>query len=228
MASEAELRSVMAKSAHDLSHKHLTWGRDAGDTSLRDPETGNIYILPKPDDHLSIPTWEVIRSEHIALLDSDGNVLSTSEIEPTVELLTHLRVYQNRPDVHAIVHSHGQWSRIFAAVRKPIPPLMIDSFVYTGLSPILCSEFGAVGSDEVAMSAVEGLGLHGKAVRLANHGAVCVGKDMEEAMSVAEILEDMARLAVYASAYGEPIALELSDLEDADAVRARLLAFYEV
>jgi len=226
--SENELRVVVAKSAHDLSHKQLSWGRDAGDTSLRDPDSGNIYILPKPAANLPIPTWDVIEPPHVAVLDPDGKVLSHTDIEPTVELLTHLRIYQNRPDVHAIVHSHGHWSRIFAALREPIPPLMIDSFVYTGLSPILCSEFGAVGSDQVAMSAVRCLGRHGKAALLANHGAVCVGKDMDEAMSVAEILEDMARLAVYASTYGEPVALKLSDLEDEDAVRARLLAHYEV
>ncbi len=222
-----DLRDAVARSAHDLSHKRLSWGRDAGDTSARDPETGEIYILPKPAPGLEIPNWEVIEPQHVAVVGLDGRIRQ-GEIEPTVELLTHLRIYEHRSDVGAIVHSHGRWSRIFAALRQPIPALMVDSFIYTGAAPILCSIYGGVGTDDVALSAVECLGKHGKAALLANHGAVCVGKDMAEAMSVAEITEDMARLAIYAKSLGEPHELGLGDLEDADEVRERLLAHYEV
>ncbi|MGO8959043.1 MAG: class II aldolase/adducin family protein [Streptosporangiaceae bacterium] len=224
----SDLREIVARSAHDLSQRRLSWGRDAGDTSARDPVTGEIYILPKPAPGLLIPTWDVIEPQHVALVDADGEVRGDGRVQPTVELLTHLRIYQNRPDVHAVVHTHGRWSRVFAALRKPIPPLMIDSFIYTGASPILCSEYGGIGTDEVAYSAVSCLGKHGKSALLANHGAVCVGADMDEAMSVAEITEDMARLALYASALGEPFELTLADLEDPDETRTRLLARYEV
>jgi L-fuculose-phosphate aldolase len=223
-----DLRDAVARSAHDLSQKRLSWGRDAGDTSARDPVTGDIFILPKPAPGLEIPTWEVIEPHHVAVVGLDGEMRGDSEVAPTVELLTHLRIYQHRPDVHAIVHSHGRWSRVFAALRKPIPALMVDSFIYTGAAPILCSDYGGIGSDEVALSAVACLGRHGKAALLASHGAVCVGADMTEAMSVAEITEDMARLAIYASAVGDPVELGLLDLEDPDELRGRLLAHYEV
>jgi L-fuculose-phosphate aldolase len=226
--SENDFREIVAQSAHDLSRKQLTWGRDAGDTSVRDPATGHIYILPKPSEELAIPTWDVIEPSHIAVLDASGKVLGGTGIEPTVEVLTHIRIYENRPDVQAVVHSHGQWSRIFAALREPIPPLMIDSYIYTGLSPILCSDYGLIGSDQVAMSAVKCLSDHGKAVLLANHGAVSVGKDMDEAMSVAEIVEDMSRIALFAASYGRPVALTVSDLENENVVRERLLSRYEV
>lgn len=230
----ADLREVVAQSAHDLSAKRLSWGRDAGDTSVRDPGTGDIYILPKPAPGLEIPDWGVILPEHIAVVSAQGETLAGERIEPTVELLTHLRIYQKRPDVNAIVHSHGRWSRVFAALRRPIPPLMVDSFVYTGASPILCSAYGIVGSDFVAQSAAGCLGKFGKSALLANHGAVCVGRDMTEAMSVAEITEDMARIAIYAGAVGQPFELTLADLEepreleDPDIARERILSHYEV
>lgn len=229
-----DLRDVVAQSAHDLSAKRLSWGRDAGDTSVRDPDTGDIYILPKPVLGLAIPSWDVINPEHVAVVDAEGELRGGQRVDPTVELLTHLRIYQRRPDVNAIVHSHGRWSRVFAALRRPIPPLMVDSFLYTGASPILCSVYGAVGSDVVAQSAAGCLGKYGKAALLASHGAVCVGRDMDEAMSVAEITEDMARIAIYAAAVGQPFELALEDLEepgslgDPDAARERILAHYEV
>jgi L-fuculose-phosphate aldolase len=219
---------VVARSAHAMCDRKLTWGKDAGDSSLRDPATGLIYILPKPSATLAIPSWDVIRAEHVAVVDIDGNPASPNGVEPTVELLTHLRIYQNRPDVNAVVHSHGQWSRVYAGLRLPIPALMIDSFLYTGAAPILCTTFGAIGSDEVAMSAVECMGEHGKAALLAAHGAVCVGSSMDEALDVATITEDMARLAILSSAVGPAVPLTIDDFVDQDKARKDLLAFYEL
>ncbi|HEX9066844.1 MAG TPA: class II aldolase/adducin family protein [Streptosporangiaceae bacterium] len=221
-------REIVARSAHALCARGLTWGKDAGDSSLRDPDTGLIYILPKPSEHLKIPTWDVITAEHIAVVDIDGNTVGGNGVEPTVELLTHLRIYQNRPDVQAVVHSHGRWSRVYAALRQPIPALMIDSFLYTGAAPIECTVFGAIGSDEVAMSAVECMGEHGKAALLAAHGAVCVGSSMADALDVAEITEDMARIAILSTAAGTPVPLGLDDFIDRSTARRDLLARYDL
>lgn len=224
----AVLSDIVARSAHTMCDKRLTWGKDAGDSSLRDPGTGLIYILPRPSDQLPIPAWDVITAAHVAVVDIDGRTVGRNGFEPTVELLTHLRIYQNRPDVNAVVHSHGQWSRVYAGLRQPIPALMIDSFLYTGAAPIKCTRFGQIGSDEVAMSAVECMGEHGKAALLAAHGAVCVGASMDEAMSVAEITEDMARLAVFTSMAGQPVPIGLDDFIDRDKARQDLLDFYEI
>lgn len=223
-----EWYEIVAASAHAMCDRGLTWGKDAGDSSVRDPDTGLIYILPKPSDQLHIPSWDVITSEHIAVVDADGNTVSTNGLEPTVELLTHLRIYQNRPDVHAVVHSHGRWSRVYAALRQPIPALMIDSFLYTGATPIQCTRFGAIGSDEVAMSAVECMGDQGKAALLAAHGAVCAGASMEEAMDVASITEDMARLAILSSVAGQAVPLSIDDFIDKDKARKDLLSYYDI
>jgi L-fuculose-phosphate aldolase len=218
------LKEVVAKSAHELCEKGLTWGRDAGDTSLKDPRTGYIYILPRPSERQPIRSWSAIRPEDVAVVDGEGRNVGDPAVEPTVELRTHLRIYERRPDVHAIVHSHGRWSRVFSALRQPIPAYMVDSFVYTGATAIGCAKPGQVGSDEVALSALECLGAHGKAALLAAHGAVCLGKDMEEAMSVAEITEDMARLAIYVRLLGGAPEVTLTDVFGEDVLRAMLAA----
>jgi L-fuculose-phosphate aldolase len=225
---DEQLRDIVARSAHEMINRGLTWGKDAGDSSVRDPATGLIYILPKPTVALPIPSWDIIRSEHVAIVDDQGRNVSRDGLEPTVELLTHLRIYQNRPDVNAVVHSHGRWSRVYAALRQPIPALMIDSFLYTGARPIQCTTFGAIGSDEVAMSAVECMADHGKAALLAAHGAVCVGSSMADAMDVASITEDMARLAILSSVVGTAVPLSMDDFIDRDKARKDLLDFYEI
>jgi ribulose-5-phosphate 4-epimerase/fuculose-1-phosphate aldolase len=226
--SAAAWSDIVARSAHTMCDKGLTWGKDAGDSSLRDPETGLIYILPRPSEELPIPSWDVITAEHVAVVDIDGRTVGRNGLEPTVELLTHLRIYQHRPEVNAVVHSHGRWSRVYAALRQPIPALMIDSFLYTGATPIRCTRFGQIGSDEVAMSALECMGENGKSALLAAHGAVCVGASMDEAMDVAEITEDMARIAIFSSMAGSPVPIGIDDFIDRDKARRDLLDFYDI
>lgn len=218
----SELKEAVARSALDFAAKELTWGRDAGDTSLLDPESGLVYILPMPSERLAIPNWSVIHADDVAVVDLEGNKVEDTEVEPTVEVLTHLRIYQRRSDVRAIVHSHGKWTRVFAALRRPLPALMMDQFKYTGASEIRCAQIGPAGSDPVAVSAADCLGQFGKVVLLAAHGAVCVGKDMEEAMSVAEIAEDMARIALFSSLLGDPEEVSLSDFIDEATAREYL------
>jgi ribulose-5-phosphate 4-epimerase/fuculose-1-phosphate aldolase len=218
-----ELKEAVAQSGRDFYDKGLTWGRDAGDTSLRDPETGYVYILPMPGSTLRIDTWATITARDVAVVDLDGRNVGDAEVHPTVELLTHLRIYQHRPDANALVHSHGKWTRVFAALRQPLPVLMMDEFKYTGASGIGCARIGPAGSDQVAMSAVDHLGQHSKVVLLAAHGAVALGGDMNEALSVAEIAEDLARLAICARALGDPPAVTLADFVDEQAARAALL-----
>lgn len=223
-----DYREAVSRSAGEMCDNGLTWGTDAGDSSLRDPDTNLIYILPKPSPARPIHSWRDVGPADVAVVDINGQRAGSDDIEPTVELLTHLRIYQNRPDVNGIVHSHGNWSRVFAAVRQPIPPLMIDSYLYTGATQIQCSIFGQIGSDPVAMSAVDCLGRQGKAALLANHGAVCVGKSLEEAMLAAVVTEDMARIAILATGVGTPAPLTLAHLTDEDETRAQLLARYEL
>ena len=218
-----ELKEAVAQSGRDFYDKGLTWGRDAGDTSLRDPQTGYVYILPMPSSTLRIDTWATITAKDVAVVDSEGRNVGDAEVHPTVELLTHLRIYQHRRDANALVHSHGKWTRVFAALRQPLPVLMMDEFKYTGASGIGCARIGPAGSDQVAMSAVDHLGQHSKVVLLAAHGAVALGGDMDEALSVAEIAEDLARLAICARALGDPPAVTLADFVDEETARRSLL-----
>ena len=217
-----ELQELVALSGHEFYEKGLTWGRDAGDTSIRDPETGLVYVLPMPTETIRIPNWSVVTASEVAVVAPDGRNVGDAGVPPTVELHTHLRIYAARPEVNAIVHSHGRWSRVFAALRKSIPSLMMDQTLYTGATPIRCATLGPAGSERVAASLVECLGPYGKAALLAAHGAVALGTTMDEAMSVAEITEDMARVGLYASLLGSPVEVELADLVGEDRIRGWL------
>ncbi len=209
---KAELIAEVARSAKTLWDLELTSGLDAGDTSLRDPETGTIYILPRPDPERPFANWSQIGEDDIAVVDRDGKVILDDGMEPTVELDTHLGIYDARPDVHAIVHSHGEWSQIFSVMRWDIPTYTSETYLVAGLGPIRCAPSGGVATVEVAHQAVEALGSRSKAALLPSHGAVCVGKTFDEAFHVARMVERAARQATYIRLLGGAPQMTLHDL----------------
>ena len=212
------LMEEVARSAHTFWEKKLTPGMDSGDTSLRDPETGLIYILPQPSARQPIRGWNTITNADVAVIDPQGNVVGPPENLPTIEAPMHLRIYEARPDVNAIVHSHGVWSQIFAAVRQDIPCLTIDAFHFL-LGEVKCAEFGRVASETLAQNVIEALGDR-RAALMAGHGAACVGPDFYEAFLAAEVLETTAKQALFAKLIGQIVPVTLGDILPDDMVKS--------
>jgi ribulose-5-phosphate 4-epimerase/fuculose-1-phosphate aldolase len=218
-AIKADLVAEVARSATTFWELELTSGLDAGDTSLRDPDTGNVYILPRPNPDQPFANWSEIGDDDVVVVDRGGSVVFTNGLQPTVELQTHLGIYDARPDVHAIVHSHGEWSQIFSVMRWDIPTYTSETYLVAGLGPIRCAPSGGVATPEVARQAVDALGTRSKAALLPSHGAVCVGASFEEAFHVARMVERAARQATFIRLLGGAPQMTLHDLMSPDSYR---------
>jgi L-fuculose-phosphate aldolase len=214
-----ELIDEVAKSARTFWDKKLSPGSDSGDTSLLDRETGLVYILPRPSERQPIKNWSVIGPGDVAVIDMDGQIIGDPENLPTVESPMHLSIYKARPDVNAIVHSHGKWSQIFAGVRKDIPVFVEDSFLACG-GNIKCAEFAREGTEQLAINFIKALGRFSKAALLAAHGAACVGRNMDEAFFVAEMVELAAQQALFARLIGEPVPFTIDNIYDPAASKS--------
>ena len=84
-----------------------------GHVSVRVPGQPRFYI------NAFDKTFEEMRLQDIALLDFDGRVL---ECETMVSLgqTFHHGIYKQRPDVQAIVHTHGFWLTAQSAFGRPV------------------------------------------------------------------------------------------------------------
>jgi len=207
-----ELLDEVTASARTLWDLKLTSGGDAGDTSLRDPESGLIYILPQPPHDRPIANWSEVGPDDVAVVDREGKSVLKDGPRPTVELVTHLKIYEARPDVMAIVHSHAEWSQIFSIARSDIPTFTSETFFIGGMGPIRCAPSGGVATDECAREAVKALGSLGRAALLPSHGAVCVGKTFADAFHAALMVERAARQALFVRMLGDAPQMTLSDL----------------
>ena len=115
---------------------------------------------------------------------------------PSSESLCHMAIYAARPDVGAVIHTHSVAASAFAVAGEPIPPIL-DEQVLTLGGAIEVARYAASASEELAASAVAGLG-DKAAVLLEHHGVIGVGADLDEAVAVVELVERVAR--IYAAA----------------------------
>ena len=138
---------------------------------------------------------------------------------PSSESLTHVAVYRARPDVGAVIHTHPPHASAFAAAGQPIPPILDEQVVILG-GPVEVAAYGSSASEELADNCAGALGDRAS-VLLRNHGAVAVGRNLDEAVATAELTERIARVYLLAAALGG--AHEL-----APAIVARERAMYRM
>lgn len=190
--------------------KHLVAG-SWGNISCRVDEKA-IAITP------SGRGYETLTPEDIVLIDNAGTVLEGCHI-PSSELKVHTAIYAAYPEAGAVIHTHSIYASALAAMHKSVPAIIEDIVQIIG-GRVNCAEYALCGTQELADNAVRALQGR-KAVLLANHGAVCWGKNLQEALLVAEILEKAAQIAVICAGTGNQV-YELST-EDADLMHD----FYE-
>jgi len=207
-----DLIHEVVESAKRLWELELTPGGDGGDTSRRDPVSGLIYILPQPSSDRALVNWGEIRADEIAIVDQNGASVIANGPRPTVEIETHLRIYAARPEVLAIVHSHGEWSQIFSILRRDVPTFTSETFFVGGMGPIRCAPRGGVATPECADEAVRALGARAQSALLPSHGAVCIGRTFGEAFHAALMTERAARQALRVRMLGGANQMTLSDL----------------
>jgi len=187
-----------------------TWGN----ISARVPKEELFVISPS-----GLPYPE-LTGKDMVVLNLRGEVVA-GEHRPSTEYLLHLAVYQARPDVNAILHTHSICASALAVARQPIPPILEDLVQMVG-GGVPVAPYARAGTPELAKVAAATLGSLG-AVLLANHGVVGVGRTLEEALTVCQIVEKSASVYLWAGLAGEPAALTAEEIK---ALRENYLQSY--
>jgi L-ribulose-5-phosphate 4-epimerase len=198
-----QLREKLYQLHLELPKNHLvTW--TGGNISARDPETNLVAIKP------SGVRYEDLRPEDFVVLNLEGDVVEGA-LKPSSDTASHLYIYQQRPDVFGIVHTHSPYATAFAALGKPIPvylTAMADEFG----GPIPCGGFALIGGEEIGRVVIESIG-KSPAVLLKNHGVFTIGKSAEAAVKAAVMVEDVAHTTWLALQIGQPEEISPENVE---------------
>src|SRR5712671_853614 len=120
--------------------------------------------------------------------------------DPSSEMLMHLEVYRQRPDVRAVVHAHPPIATGFAVAGIPLDRAVLAE-VLTTLGSVPIAEYATPSTKELPDAVRKYIKAH-DGMLLANHGALTVGADLFAAYYKMEIVEHFARISLVARMLG--------------------------
>ena len=170
----------------------------SGNMSCYLREEGVMLITP------TSVRYDVMRAEDIVVLRLDGTEVE-GHLKPSSEWRMHAAVYENKPEVNAVFHTHSPYATAFAVNRQTIPAVLIEALVFLG-GDIRCAAYATPGTKEVGLNALPALDGR-KGCTLANHGVLVVGDDLAQAYLNAEYIEDVAKVYAIARSVGTPVEL---------------------
>jgi L-fuculose-phosphate aldolase len=176
----------------------------AGQISARSERPGSYWTLrfglgfdeATPDDFIEV--------------DRDLNTLTgTGMANPATRF--HLWVYEARPDVGSIIHTHSPWASALAAARQPLVVAHMDMTPLHDDCAFLADWPGVPIADQEGVIISAALGSK-RAIVLAHHGYLTAASSIEESTYLSVYLERAARMQLRAQAYGtlSPVKDELA------------------
>lgn len=168
-----------------------------GNASGIDRAAGRILIKPS-----GVP-YDTLTPDDMVACDLDGRALD-NRLRPSSDLATHAVLYRAFPGIGAVIHTHSTYATILAQARRPIPCLgTTHADYFYGTIPVTRD----LTPDEIEQDYVGQTGavivetfagrdpLEIPAVLVAGHGPFVWGRDPDQAVHNALILEEVARMA---------------------------------
>jgi L-ribulose-5-phosphate 4-epimerase len=194
-----DLKEKVWRANLDLVKHNLvvfTWGNVSG----IDREKGLIAIKP------SGVSYEILKPEDIVILDMEGKTVE-GKLKPSSDAPTHVYLYQKFANVGGVTHTHSPWATTWAQAGVGIPCLgTTHADYFYGQIPCTRSLTDAEinGSYELETGKVIvetfGNGLNYDqipAVLVNNHGPFSWGKDADNSVHNAVVLEEVAKMAYH-------------------------------
>ncbi len=186
-----EIRKKIVEAGLRLVKEGLV-ARSWGNISVRVDEK-NMLITP------SGRTYESLKPEEIVLMNYK-TLAYDGKIKPSSEYHLHTMIYKQRKEINAVIHTHQMNATTVATARREVPPILDDMVQIIGPS-VRVSKYTMAGTQKFAKNAVKAM--QGRqAVLLANHGAVCIGRNLNEAFAVSEVLEKACKAFIEAEFLG--------------------------
>jgi L-fuculose-phosphate aldolase len=177
--------------------------------------SGNLSIRVSDDEVCITPSsmeYDRIEPADIVVTGLDGQVRSGTR-PPSSETPLHCMVYENRPDVSAIVHTHSPHATTLAILGLPIPAVHY-MIALAQVTQIEVAEYATYGTEALARNVRDAFGAPARAVLIANHGLIAAGATLAEAATVAEAVEALAGLYYRALAVGQPNVLSREQMAE--------------
>ena len=194
-----ELKEKVCKANLDLVKHGLvifTWGN----VSAIDRKSGLVVIKP------SGVSYDNMKPSDMVVVDLDGKVVE-GELNPSSDTPTHVELYKAFPNIGGVVHTHSTYATAWAQAGENIPNIGTTHADYFH-EDIPCTRnmkkaevFGEYEKEtgNVIVETFKEINPDDTpAVLVKNHGPFAWGKDADNAVHNAVVLEEVAKMAYIA------------------------------
>ena len=182
---------------------------------------GNLSARIGDDRVLCTPTGVskgFLTEEMLAICDMDGTQVSGS-MKISSEIRMHLEAYRLRADVAAVVHAHPPTATGFAVAGLDLTECVLPEVVVL-LGGVPLAPYGTPGGPDI-FEPMRPLLEKYDAVLMANHGAVTLGKSVQEAHFKMETVEHFARIVLVSRQLGATNTLDSGQVGELIELRKR-------
>lgn len=210
MVNEYEIKKMICEVGRRIYNRNMVAAND-----------GNISVKISDNEFLCTPTGVskgFMTPEFICKVDAKGNVIQANPgFRPSSEIKMHMRVYEKRPDVGAVVHAHPTYATSFAIAGIPLTqPIMPEAVISLGCVPI--AEYGTPSTNEIPDAVSKYLQSY-DAVLLENHGALTYADSLLAAYLKMESVEFYAQLLFLSRQLGGPKELSKDQVQKLYEIR---------
>lgn len=175
---------------------------------------GNISARVSDTQYVITPSgraYDTLTKEDIVLVNiADGTY--EGDVKPSGEKGVHAAVYELCPEMNFVIHTHQNYASALSVLEKEIPVAAGESCnennavakecsdIEKDLKSILgsvipCADYGMYATEQLVNNIKSQIKAHwdSKAVLMKYHGALCFGRDYDEAFAVAYELEKVSK-----------------------------------
>ena len=176
----------------------------AGNASGVDRKRGLVIIKPSGMD------YDKLRPADMVVVDLEGRKVK-GKWKPSVDLPHHLYLYQHRPEIGGVIHTHSNYATAFALLGRPLPVYLTAIADEFGVE-VPCAPYVDNVGDHIGETILKYMG-KAPAILLAQHGVFSWGPTPRAALKSAVMLEDVAKTCFLAFLLGEPKPLPPEEIQ---------------
>lgn len=195
-------RNLIVEYGKKMVNDHLTAGT-GGNISILDRETRLMAISPSGIDYFET------KPEDIVIMKLNGEIVE-GDRKPSSEHNLHIALYNKKPDITSVVHTHSTFCIVLSTLNMPIKAvnyILADA----GTPSVPVAPYRTFATQELADAVADSIG-SSYACLMANHGLSACGKDLKSAYSLARECEWIAEIQWRAMCIGKPNIIDDAEM----------------
>lgn len=214
---------MLTMNEYEIKKEICEIGRRIYNRGMVAANDGNISVKLNDYEFLCTPTGVskgFMTPDMICKVNEKGEVIDAKPpYKPSSEIKMHMRVYEKRSDVRAVVHAHPLYATTFAIAGQALTqPIMPEAVISLGCVPL--ARYGRPSTEEIPDSIEEYLPYF-DAVLLAQHGALTWSDSLLNAYMKMESVDFYAQLLYQTKQIGGPKEFTPEQVEDLYEIRRK-------